>query len=317
MEERGVVIDQGLVTLIVCGIVAALVAGCGKSSAQDEGLPASRPSTSGASSPSSSSSPPVTKVTGRPPEVSLPTGQPPHDLVVKDLKPGTGAAARPGDELTTQFVAVFVTGKKLESSWGAGRQPFSFKLGANESSPGWERGLRGMREGGRRELIVPPHLSSRFGTPPNSGPEDTLVYVIDLLDVQPGPKARRTTRSEPKVSAPERPAPDRLVVRDLIDGSGPTVRRGDEITVEYVGIHYDGKHFTNSWKRAKPFEFRLGGDSAFVNPGWERGIPGMRVGGRRELIVPPALLYRSGPPPESKPTDALVYVIDLISIAPR
>lgn len=124
-------------------------------------------------------------VSGPEPQVQPPEGAPPKKLVVRDIKQGSGPEAKPGDELTTQFVAIFVTGKSLESSWDAGSRPFSFQLGANESSPGWETGLRGMKEGGRRELIVPPRLSSRFGTPPESGPEDTLVYVIDLLDVTP------------------------------------------------------------------------------------------------------------------------------------
>lgn len=130
-----------------------------------------------------SSTEPTVTVTGPEPSVPLPAGRPPRKLVVKDLRPGKGREARAGDELTTQFIALRVNGKKFESSWEPGRKPFSFELGANESSPGWERGLRGMRVGGRRELIIPPNLTSRFGTPPESGPEDTLVYVVDLLRV--------------------------------------------------------------------------------------------------------------------------------------
>jgi len=122
-------------------------------------------------------------VRGPEPKVELPQGSPPKKLVVENLKVGHGAEARAGDLLTTQFVAVRIDGKPFESSWERGNRPFSFHLGAEESSPGWETGLRGMRVGGRRELIIPPDLISRFGTPPESGPEDTLVYVIDLLEV--------------------------------------------------------------------------------------------------------------------------------------
>lgn len=123
-------------------------------------------------------------VRGPEPEVRLPQGPPPKTLVVKNLKVGHGAEARAGDLLTTQFVAVRINGKPFESSWEPRHAPFSFHLGAEESSPGWETGLRGMRVGGRRELIIPPDLTSRFGTPPESGPEDTLVYVVDLLEVE-------------------------------------------------------------------------------------------------------------------------------------
>lgn len=296
-------------------LVAVLALGCG-----DEGdnVDTSRESSTTETGQESKSNPveAQVKVSGPEPKVRPPKGAPPKKLVVRDLKPGNGPEARPGDELTTQFVAIFVTGKQFESSWDAGSQPFSFQLGANESSPGWERGLRGMREGGRRELIVPPRISSRFGVQPGSGPEDTLVYVIDLLDVG-GPdrsSEETTTRREPKLVPPAGPPSRNLVVRDLIEGRGPTAKRGDELTVEYIGIYYDGSHFTNSWKRDKPFEFTLGGNSSFVNPGWEKGVPGMRVGGRRELVIPPKLLYRGGAPPGTTPADTLVYVIDLVAV---
>lgn len=122
------------------------------------------------------------------------------------------------------------------------------------------------------------------------------------------------TRREPKLALPTGAPPRDLVVRDLIKGDGKAAKRGDELTVEYIGVYYDGSPFTNSWKRSKPFEFTLGGDSPFINPGWEKGIPGMRVGGRRELVIPPKLLYEGGAPPGSTPSDTLVYVIDLVAI---
>ncbi len=273
----------------------------------------------GGDSPSSTgaANPPL-KVSGPEPKVSLPKGRPPKDLVVRDLRPGRGAEARRGDELTTQFVAVYVTGERQESSWERGRKPFSFRLGAKESNPGWERGMPGMRVGGRRELIVPPRLTSRFGVPPGTGPDKTLVYVVELLAVEPpagsSPAAAAPRRREPHLAAPDRPPPKNLVVRDLIEGTGATAEPGDELTVEYVGIHYDGAPYTNSWKRSKPFRFRLGSGTYFVNPGWEKGIPGMRVGGRRELIVPPKLLQKGGAAPGSRPSDALIYAIDLEAI---
>ena len=103
-------------------------------------------------------------------------------------------------------------------------------------------------------------------------------------------------------------------MRDLIQGNGTKAGLGDELTVEYIGVRYGGEPFTNSWERSKPFIFRLGAGSFMVNPGWEKGLPGMRVGGRRELIVPPKLLYQGGAPPGSKPADTLIYVIDLVAI---
>lgn len=121
-------------------------------------------------------------------------------------------------------------------------------------------------------------------------------------------------RDEPNLRPPEGPPPEDLVVRDLILGSGAVARPGDELTVEYIGIRYDGSPFTNSWERSKPFRFRLGANSFRVNPGWEKGLRGMRVGGRRELVIPPKLLFQGGALPESKPMDTLVYVIDLVAL---
>lgn len=154
-----------LATVAVC--LTLVVAGCGGDD--------SSAGSNAAESPSGT--------VGTEPSVELPKGAPPKKLVVKDLREGDGEEAKNGDELTTQFVAAYVTGERFESSWEPGNRPFTFRLGADESSPGWERGLPGMRVGGRRELIIPPKLTSRFGVPPGTGPEQTLVYVIDLLEI--------------------------------------------------------------------------------------------------------------------------------------
>jgi peptidylprolyl isomerase len=118
----------------------------------------------------------------------------------------------------------------------------------------------------------------------------------------------------PPVEIPAEPPPRRLVVEDLREGRGRPAERGDRLTVEYVGVRYDGSPFTNSWERSKPFRFALGTDSLLVNPGWNQGLVGMRVGGRRQLFVPPDWQYRGGAPPDLGPADTLVYVIDLIAL---
>lgn len=119
-------------------------------------------------------------------------------------------------------------------------------------------------------------------------------------------------RGEPEVSVPEGAPPKQLVVRDLIEGSGDPAKDGDRLTVEYVGVDYRGKQVANSWDNRKPFDLELGGGVYFVNPGWERGLRGMRLGGRRELIVPPRLQDIEGAKPGSTPADTLVWVIDLV-----
>jgi peptidylprolyl isomerase len=100
---------------------------------------------------------------------------------------GDGPEAKAGDMLTMQYVGVnYADGKQFDASWDNG-QPFNFQLGSGQVIKGWDEGIAGMKVGGRRELIVPPDLGyGPQGQPPAIGPNETLVFVVDLLDVQPG-----------------------------------------------------------------------------------------------------------------------------------
>jgi peptidylprolyl isomerase len=118
--------------------------------------------------------------------------------------------------------------------------------------------------------------------------------------------------SEPKVTPPSGAAPSKLVIKDIIKGTGTEAVSGDTVTVNYVGVLYKGgKKFDASWKRKEPFSFSLG--KGQVIPGWDQGVAGMKVGGRRELIIPSALAYgANGSPPTIPPNAPLVFVIDLL-----
>jgi peptidylprolyl isomerase len=120
---------------------------------------------------------------------------------------------------------------------------------------------------------------------------------------------------KPTVSVPKGPPPSRLVVKDLIKGNGPAASSNGTVTVNYVGVLYPtGKQFDSSWTRNQPFTTPL--SSGSVIPGWVQGIQGMKVGGRRELIIPPALGYgKSGSPPTIPPNSTLVFVVDLLSVS--
>jgi peptidylprolyl isomerase len=120
---------------------------------------------------------------------------------------------------------------------------------------------------------------------------------------------------KPAVKVPPGPAPKKLEVKDIVKGKGPAARDGDQLSVQYVGVLYDnGKEFDSSWSRgAQPFQFQLGGGQ--VIPGWDAGVKGMRVGGRRQLIIPAKLAYGAqGQPPTIPPDAPLVFVIDLARI---
>lgn len=120
--------------------------------------------------------------------------------------------------------------------------------------------------------------------------------------------------TQPKVTPPGGAAPTKLVVKDLIKGTGPEAKAGQSVTVNYVGVLFNGgKEFDASWKRSEPFTFTLG--QGQVIKGWDQGVAGMKVGGRRELIIPSELAYgKNGSPPTIPPNAPLVFVVDLLGV---
>src|SRR4030088_3654025 len=94
--------------------------------------------------------------------------------------------------------------------------------------------------------------------------------------------------AKPEIEFPHGPAPTELVIKDLVVGDGAEAVPGGTVEVHYVGVEYDtGDEFDSSWNRGESIEFPLRG----LIQGWQDGIPGMRVGGRRELVIPPHLAY--------------------------
>jgi peptidylprolyl isomerase len=123
-------------------------------------------------------------MTGSKPVVQKPTGEPPADLEMVDLTVGDGDEARAGQTVSVHYVGVaFSSGKEFDSSWNR-REPFDFRLGAGQVIEGWDRGVAGMRVGGRRQLTIPARLA--YGDRGAGGvirPGETLVFVVDLLAV--------------------------------------------------------------------------------------------------------------------------------------
>ena len=121
---------------------------------------------------------------------------------------------------------------------------------------------------------------------------------------------------EPKIKVPKGAAPKTLVKTDLVSGTGAAAATGDTITVNYVGALYKGgKVFDASWLRKQTFPTPLGVGAVIA--GWDQGLVGMRVGGRRELIIPPGLAYKAAGSPPAIPGNAtLIFVIDLLAVTP-
>ena len=119
------------------------------------------------------------------PTVEVPDGPPPSELVVEDLSVGDGREATSGSTCTMQYVGVaWSTQQQFDASWDRG-EPFTFALGQGMVIPGWDQGVAGMKVGGRRQLVIPPDLAyGEQGSPPAIGPDETLVFVVDLVGVR-------------------------------------------------------------------------------------------------------------------------------------
>jgi peptidylprolyl isomerase len=124
-------------------------------------------------------------------------------------------------------------------------------------------------------------------------------------------KISKDLKKKPAVPKPAGSPPTKLVVEDVVTGNGKQARKGDKVSVEYVGVAFStGEQFDASWDNGQPFDFTLG--QRMVIPGWDQGVAGMKVGGRRKLTIPADLAYGAqGSPPAIGPNETLVFVVDL------
>jgi peptidylprolyl isomerase len=159
-------------------------------------------------------------------------------------------------------------------------------------------------------------LTAETSTPTPTTPTTTTPTTPTTTT----PVAVTTPRSgplstEPKITIPKGPPPKGLKTIDLIKGTGAVAGTSSSVTVNYVGALYKGgKIFDASWNRHQTFPAQLGPNGTVIK-GWLEGIPGMRVGGRRELIIPPSLGYgATGSPPTIPPNATLVFVVDLLKV---
>jgi peptidylprolyl isomerase len=177
-----------LLALLLCALALPLAAcggGGGSSSEQPASAPAGGP-TPTADETVAALADSISKDRKVKPVVAIPAGGTPSKLTIKDIVPGTGKAAKRGETVSVQYVgSSWSTGAEFDASWDKG-QPFSFPLGQGQVIPGWDRGVVGMKPGGRRLLVIPPDLGyGAQGSPPKIAANETLAFVIDLESVKP------------------------------------------------------------------------------------------------------------------------------------
>ena len=247
------------------------------------------------------------------PEIDVPA-EPATELEITDLVEGDGAAIKRGDTAEVLLAAaVQSTGEVIESAWRTGG--LAVQLPVGRTIPGLDQGLEGMMVGGTRRIVVPPELG--YGAQGSGdgviGPDETIVFVVQLVDLTPAEYESVDAADEPTPEPPAEPAAE-FGITDLDDGDGAAVASGDTVAVHYVGVsHSTGEVFDSSWPAGQPVEFPIGVGSVIA--GWDEGLVGMKVGGRRQLVIPGDLAYgEAGRPPAIGPNDTLVFVIDLVAI---
>ena len=135
----------------------------------------------------------------------------------------------------------------------------------------------------------------------------------------PTPKATATPANtdlskKPVVTVPDELPPDEIQTRDIVKGKGPKAKKGDTVSMQYVGLTWSTSvEFDASWDRGEPYTFKLG--EGKVIKGWDEGIPGMQKGGRREITIPAELAYGAqGSPPDIGPNECLRFIVDLVEL---
>lgn len=223
-------------------------------------------------------------------------------LTYFDMQEGTGPEARRGDKVEVHYTGWLVSnGQKFDSSRDRG-QTFVFTIGQGDVIKGWDEGVAGMKVGGKRRLVIPPKLGyGPQGSPPKIPPSADLKFEVELISVNSG--------SGPKADGPG----PQVKKTDLKVGTGSEAKRGDRVEVYYTGwLVSNGKQFDSN-RGKEPFGFTIGRGE--VIKGWDLGVEGMKVGGKRELIIPSALGYGPRGAGDAIPPDAdLKFEVELISV---
>jgi peptidylprolyl isomerase len=226
-----------------------------------------------------------------------------------DIAVGDGAEAEEGSIVSTTYT-IWVQGEDedLFISSSDDRNPATFTLGQlTMVFPGWDEGATGMKVGGKRYLVIPADLALGDQGGGDIPPGATLIMEIEMLDV--AEPVVMTEVAEEDYTTTE----SGLKYYDLVEGTGETPQAGQTVVVHYTGWLEDGTKFDSSVDRGQPFSFILGMGN--VIPGWDEGVATMKVGGKRQLVVPPELGYgEQGAGATIPPNATLIFEVELLEI---
>lgn len=226
-------------------------------------------------------------------------------LQYADLEEGSGDEVVEGDIVSTNFSIWLEDGTFVASS--EGREPLAFTVGNGDVVfPGWEEGVTGMQAGGTRYLVVPADLGLGEQGGGDIPPGATLLMEIELVSI-----------TQPAVQ--EEVDPDDftetesgLKYFDIVEGDGEEVTAGQTVSVHYSGWLEDGTKFDSSVDRGTPFTLTVG--TGQVIAGWDEGLQGMRVGGKRQLVIPAELGYGAAGAGQIPPGATLIFDVEVLEI---
>jgi peptidylprolyl isomerase len=228
-----------------------------------------------------------------------------------DIVKGDGAEAVKNGNVSTQY-SLWVKTDTANSFIGSSdaAAPVSFVVGRGDVVfPGWEEGVTGMKVGGKRLLVIPAALG--LGAQANGDIPANAILVMEIQLVTANEPRVATKVDEKDYTTTQ----SGLKFYDLKVGDGASPTAGQTVVVHYTGWLVDGVQFDSSVDRAQPFSFKIGAGN--VIPGWDEGVATMKIGGKRQLVVPPALAYGdTGSGSVIPPGATLIFEVELISITP-
>ncbi len=225
-----------------------------------------------------------------------------------ELKAGDGPTPKVGEIVAVHYKGTLKDGTVFDESYS--KEPIKFPLGRGMVIQGWDEGIGMMKVGGKAKLIIPPNLGygeqgAGNAIPPNS----TLTFEVELVAIEAGSPESPTKVNEADYTTTS----SGLKYYDMKVGAGVSPTKGQAVLVNYTGWLTDGTKFDSSIDRGQPFNFNVG--AGRVIPGWDEGILTMKVGGKRQLLIPSTLAYgENGAGGVIPPNATLIFEVDLLDV---
>ena len=225
-----------------------------------------------------------------------------------DITVGEGDMPVEGQEVVVNYIAWLQDGEQfIASSENEGGEPLTFAIGSDAVFPGWEEGVTTMQKGGRRLLVIPADLALGEEGGGSIPPGATLLMEVELIDILP--LVLPTSVDEADFTTTE----SGLMYYDIVEGDGEEAVSGMSVTVNYTGWLTNNIKFDSSLDAGTPFTFTLG--TGGVIPGWDEGVAGMKVGGKRQLVIPSELGYGETGGGSIPPNATLIFEVELLEVA--